>query len=98
MQLTIPAHALRDFTRAVVCLAKFGDDLDVAADGAVLKLSTVNLSRSAFAVFIFEASFFSSYAVQPSVAFSVNAKVVSCRYRSGSDPSRRSSPRSRPSL
>lgn len=68
---------LPDFTRAITCLTKFGDDIDFVITPALLKLSTVNSARSAFCVFNFEPGFFSTFVVgnAASNGFSINAKV-----------------------
>lgn len=59
-----PASLLRhyaEFTRALTCLTKFGEEIDISATAKSFRISSVNSSRSAFAVFVFDPKFFSRY-------------------------------------
>lgn len=73
-----------EFTRALTCLTKIGDEIDVSmAHEWGLKLSAVNSSRSAFGVFVFSEEFFSLFHLEgddevprkQAVTFSVVGKV-----------------------
>jgi hypothetical protein len=72
-----------DFTKALTCLTKIGDEVDISATTTQLKMSTVNASRSAFGVFTFQPSFFDKYELSGStdssniLTFSIAGKVSS---------------------
>ncbi|ORY88023.1 Rad9-domain-containing protein [Leucosporidium creatinivorum] len=83
MELVIPAGTpLKNFTRSLACLTKFGQDLDFSCSRTQLKLSSVNPSRSAFALIDFKPAFFSRYDVDPPkdgrgvISFCVTAKAL----------------------
>ncbi|GAA5904417.1 uncharacterized protein JCM6883_006485 [Sporobolomyces salmoneus] len=72
---------LKHFTRALNCLTKFGDELDVIVSRDKCSFSTVNSSRTAFAVLHFFPSFFQDYQLNPGAdsqlfKFSVNGKAL----------------------
>ncbi|KAK4047020.1 hypothetical protein OIV83_005706 [Microbotryomycetes sp. JL201] len=54
---------LKSFTRALACLTKFGEDIDLSVGRSELKLSSVNASRSAFGLVAFRSDFFARYDV-----------------------------------
>ncbi|GAA5924704.1 hypothetical protein JCM1841_006390 [Sporobolomyces salmonicolor] len=80
MELNISGGmALRNFTRALSCLARFGEELDFIAANDKLSISTVNSSRTAFGVVSFYPRFFVEYALDdPSkqFKFSVTGKAL----------------------
>lgn len=74
-----------ELTRALVCLTKFGDEIDVSCSVHQVKLSSVNSSRSAFGLFVLNKSFFSKYNLtrqhyHSNLAFSVTAKASNPHY------------------
>ncbi|KAM0787645.1 hypothetical protein ACM66B_003709 [Microbotryomycetes sp. NB124-2] len=73
---------LKSFTRALTCLTKFGEDIDLSIGRSELKLSSVNASRSAFGLVAFRSDFFARYSVQRrangsrNLTLSVNGKAL----------------------
>ncbi|KAJ7703243.1 Rad9-domain-containing protein [Mycena rosella] len=63
MQATLDASALKPFTRALACLARYGEDLSIYAGPDSLSLSTTNSSKSAYCRFRYGRQFFSKYSV-----------------------------------
>ncbi|KAJ7084342.1 Rad9-domain-containing protein [Mycena belliarum] len=63
MQATLDASALKPFTRALACLARYGEDLSIYATPETLSLSTTNSSKSAYCRFKYVRQFFSKYSV-----------------------------------
>eukprot|EP00741_Cyanophora_paradoxa_P009681 tig00001590_g9379.t1 len=61
MEAVVPRNLAKTFTKAVVCLAKCGDELFVEADEERLLLRTVNSAKSAFLAFSFLTGFFERY-------------------------------------
>ncbi|KAF9447953.1 hypothetical protein P691DRAFT_760339 [Macrolepiota fuliginosa MF-IS2] len=61
MQATIHASALKSFTKALTCLARYGDELTICAYPDSLSLSATNSAKSAFCRFKYEKEFFSRY-------------------------------------
>ncbi|GJN88916.1 hypothetical protein Rhopal_001887-T1 [Rhodotorula paludigena] len=62
MELNIAGGtALKNFTRAVACLTKIGDDLDFSCAPTRLSISTVNSSRTAFGIVHLYTRFFAEY-------------------------------------
>jgi cell cycle checkpoint control protein RAD9A len=54
---------LKAFTKALVCLSKYGDDLTLHATPESLSLSATNSSLSAYCRFKYAQQFFSKYRV-----------------------------------
>ncbi|GAA5940090.1 uncharacterized protein JCM15063_001700 [Sporobolomyces koalae] len=70
---------LKHFTRALTCLTRFGDELDFLVTRTKTSISTVNSSRTAFAVVHLYPRFFQHYALLDDLAhfkFSVNGKAL----------------------
>ncbi|KZT65042.1 hypothetical protein DAEQUDRAFT_731898 [Daedalea quercina L-15889] len=61
MQTTLDANALKQITRALACLSRYGDELTIYATPETLALSTTNQSQSAFCRFKYRRQFFSRY-------------------------------------
>ncbi|BGP47651.1 hypothetical protein JCM10450v2_003516 [Rhodotorula kratochvilovae] len=62
MELNIAGGAaLKQFTRALTCLSRIGDDLDFSATQQRLSISTVNSSRTAFGIAHFYPRFFAEF-------------------------------------
>ncbi|KAM0746050.1 hypothetical protein T439DRAFT_330033 [Meredithblackwellia eburnea MCA 4105] len=61
MEIELSSLALKEFSRCLTCLTRFGDDIDIAASPKHLKLSSINSSRSAFGVITFQPTFFGKY-------------------------------------
>lgn len=57
----IPGRSVKLFAKAIHCLSRIGDELYLEALSQGLALRTVNSSRSAYACFLFNESFFISY-------------------------------------
>ncbi|GAA5905177.1 hypothetical protein JCM8208_000304 [Rhodotorula glutinis] len=71
--------ALKQFTKALTCLSRIGDDLDFSATKQRLSVSTVNSSRTAFGIVHLYPRFFAEYyLVDPDAdrpaKFSITAK------------------------
>ncbi|KAG0086911.1 Cell cycle checkpoint control protein rad9b [Podila epicladia] len=58
------------FQAVLACLLKIGDDVTIEARPNSLALSTINITRSAFAIFSFTSNFFESY------TFDANAENI----------------------
>ncbi|KAG0333436.1 Cell cycle checkpoint control protein rad9b [Podila horticola] len=58
------------FQAVLACLFKIGDDVTIEARPESLALSTINITRSAFAIFKFNSNFFESY------TFDANAENI----------------------
>ncbi|KAJ1982882.1 hypothetical protein H4R35_000008 [Dimargaris xerosporica] len=78
MEVTIPAPALRSFSRVVQCLAKIGDYLTLEAKRNKLLLSSVNASCSAFALFTLSRQYFDQYHL---IANAASGPEAACRCR-----------------
>ncbi|KAJ1976696.1 hypothetical protein H4R34_003879 [Dimargaris verticillata] len=78
MEATIPAPALRSFSRVVQCLAKIGDYLTLEAKRNKLLLSSVNASCSAFALFTLSRQYFDQYHL---IANATSDPEATCRCR-----------------
>ncbi|KAG8968385.1 hypothetical protein FRC03_007582 [Tulasnella sp. 419] len=63
MEAVLAAHALKPFTKALVALSKYGDDLDIHATPDHLSLSSTNSSKSAYGRFRLLPHFFEKYSV-----------------------------------
>ncbi|KAF9051091.1 hypothetical protein BDZ89DRAFT_524459 [Hymenopellis radicata] len=63
MQATIDATALKPFTKALTCIARYGDELTLHATSQDLALSATNSSKSAYARFKYDRTFFQKYAL-----------------------------------
>ncbi|GAA6051798.1 hypothetical protein JCM3770_004978 [Rhodotorula araucariae] len=80
MDLNIAGGApLKQFTRALACLARIGDELDFSAAHQRLSISTVNSSRTAFGIAHFYSRFFADFRLADLAAdgpckFSITAK------------------------
>ncbi|GAA5838120.1 hypothetical protein JCM9279_004130 [Rhodotorula babjevae] len=80
MELNIAGGtALKQFTKALTCLSRIGDDLDFSATKQRLSVSTVNSSRTAFGIVHLYPRFFAEYyLVDPDAdrpaKFSITAK------------------------
>ncbi|ORZ16044.1 Rad9-domain-containing protein [Lobosporangium transversale] len=61
MRAIIPSISIKGFQAVLVCLSKIGDDIVVEARPDRFILSTLNITRSAFATFTFTRVFFESY-------------------------------------
>ncbi|KAF8925528.1 Cell cycle checkpoint control protein rad9b, partial [Dissophora ornata] len=61
MRAIIPSLSVKGFQAVLTCLAKIGDDIIVEARPDRFTLSTINITRSAFASFTFTRTFFESY-------------------------------------
>ncbi|KAF5351542.1 hypothetical protein D9758_007179 [Tetrapyrgos nigripes] len=68
MQVTFDSAALRPFTRALLCLSKYGEELTIYATTDVLSLSCTNSSKSAYGRFRYSKEFFSRYRLGASTA------------------------------
>ncbi|RUS16191.1 Rad9-domain-containing protein [Endogone sp. FLAS-F59071] len=64
MNATIPAPSLKHFSRVLACLSKIGDDLIIDATKEKLVLTTINSSRSAYAIYYFAPKFFDEYRIE----------------------------------
>ncbi|KAJ7497250.1 Rad9-domain-containing protein [Mycena latifolia] len=76
MQATLDASALKPFTRALACLARYGEDLSIYATPETLSLSTTNSSKSAYCRFKYGRQFFSKYSVGSSDAWTNDDEEV----------------------
>ncbi|CCL98611.1 uncharacterized protein FIBRA_00613 [Fibroporia radiculosa] len=56
---TLDSSSLRQFTRALTCLSRYGEDLIIYATPDLLSLSTTNSSKSAYCRFQYKRQFFS---------------------------------------
>ncbi|OCH96237.1 hypothetical protein OBBRIDRAFT_765738 [Obba rivulosa] len=63
MQAVLDAASLKHLTRALTCLAKYGDELTVHATPERLTISSTNSSQSAYGRFRYPSTFFSRYRV-----------------------------------
>ncbi|KAK2467884.1 hypothetical protein APHAL10511_000179 [Amanita phalloides] len=61
MHAILDLHALKAFTKALLCLSKYGDELTLHASTDVLALSATNSSKSAYCRIKLAKSFFSRY-------------------------------------
>ncbi|BGP39550.1 hypothetical protein JCM10449v2_003501 [Rhodotorula kratochvilovae] len=81
MELNIAGGAaLKQFTRALTCLSRIGDDLDFSATQQRLSISTVNSSRTAFGIAHFYPRFFAEFLLADPAAdrpykFSITARA-----------------------
>ncbi|KAK7865863.1 hypothetical protein R5R35_003979 [Gryllus longicercus] len=66
MKCTIPGANMKVLARAVQSLARIGDELYVEPDANSMSFRSVNSSRSAYASFTFNRSFFAFYKHEPS--------------------------------
>ncbi|KIY74343.1 hypothetical protein CYLTODRAFT_385147 [Cylindrobasidium torrendii FP15055 ss-10] len=64
MQATLDASALKPFTRALTCIARYGDELTLNAMADCLDLSTTNSSKSAYTRFKLDRAFFQKYSLE----------------------------------
>ncbi|KAJ8514395.1 hypothetical protein ONZ45_g8071 [Pleurotus djamor] len=65
MRATLDARALKPFTKALVCLSKYGEELSIQATPDTLTLSSTNSSYSAYGHFKFNKYFFAKYSLPP---------------------------------
>ncbi|EMD39207.1 hypothetical protein CERSUDRAFT_104454 [Gelatoporia subvermispora B] len=63
MQAVLDAASLKHLTRALFCLARYGDELTIHASPEQLTISTTNSSLSAFGRFKYPSAFFSRYSL-----------------------------------
>ncbi|TFY50908.1 hypothetical protein EVJ58_g10835 [Rhodofomes roseus] len=63
MQATLDASALKQITRALACLSRYGDELTIYATPDTLALSSTSQSQSAFCRFKYRRQFFSRYSL-----------------------------------
>ncbi|KAK4796813.1 hypothetical protein SAY86_029139 [Trapa natans] len=63
MEFTVSGNSLKTFARAIICLARIGNDLVVQASPSKLDFHTLNSSRSAYKVITFSPDFFDVYTV-----------------------------------
>ncbi|THU99152.1 hypothetical protein K435DRAFT_964605 [Dendrothele bispora CBS 962.96] len=61
MQLSFDSFALKPFTRSLLCLSKYGEELSIYATPDVFSLSCTNSSKSAYCRFRYNKDFFSKY-------------------------------------
>ncbi|PFH46182.1 hypothetical protein AMATHDRAFT_183784, partial [Amanita thiersii Skay4041] len=61
MHATLDVYALKSFTKALLCLSKYGDEVSFRASSTFLTLSATNSSKSAYCHFRFAKAFFSRY-------------------------------------
>ncbi|KAH8108884.1 Rad9-domain-containing protein [Phellopilus nigrolimitatus] len=63
MQATLDARALKPFTRALTCIAKYGDEMILHAGPDTLVLTSMNQPKTAFCSFTYGRTFFQRYAL-----------------------------------
>ncbi|KAI0792161.1 Rad9-domain-containing protein [Abortiporus biennis] len=63
MQATIDSLALKQFTKILTCLTKFGEDLTIHAKSKKLILHTSNMASTGYSKFVLSSSFFVRYKV-----------------------------------
>ncbi|KAF9509646.1 hypothetical protein BS47DRAFT_1384310 [Hydnum rufescens UP504] len=63
LEATMPQYGMKSFTKALACLARYGDELSIVASPADLSLSVTNSSKSAYARIKFYSGFFDKYSV-----------------------------------
>ncbi|KAI9142555.1 Rad9-domain-containing protein [Paraphysoderma sedebokerense] len=78
MEAVLPGSALKTFAKFLQCLLKIGDELFVEARPHKLQFSTVNSSKSAFAVFQFAPKFFDFYEVTDKIAEDISIEEEPC--------------------
>ncbi|KAK3811246.1 MAG: Rad9-domain-containing protein [Benniella sp.] len=61
MRAVIPSVSIQGFHAVLTCLSKIGDDIIVEARPDKFTMSTISVTRSAFASFTFTKTFFESY-------------------------------------
>ncbi|KAF9189026.1 Cell cycle checkpoint control protein rad9b [Haplosporangium sp. Z 11] len=61
MRAIVPSISIKGFQSVLLCLAKIGDDVVLEARPDGLVLSTINITRSAYASFSFSCSFFETF-------------------------------------
>lgn len=77
MKCTAPGRNIKVFGKAILCLAKIGEDIYFEGEASGLAVRTVNLSRSAYGSFSFQTSFFSKFSLQSQNSIELRCKVTS---------------------
>jgi Rad9 len=75
LEATMPQYGMKSFTKALACLARYGDELSIVASPADLSLSVTNSSKSAYARIKFYSGFFDRYSVTPQDSHLVATKT-----------------------
>ncbi|GAA99440.1 uncharacterized protein L969DRAFT_93901 [Mixia osmundae IAM 14324] len=63
MDVTLGLDSLRQLSKCLICLAKFGDEISLNGNDDNLKLSAISASLSSFAQFDLRPTFFSKYCI-----------------------------------
>ncbi|XP_063675317.1 cell cycle checkpoint control protein RAD9A-like [Bolinopsis microptera] len=75
MNCTAPGRHIKVFGKAILCLAKVGEEIYFEGEASGLAVRTVNLSRSAYGSFLFQTSFFSKFSLQSQNSGELRCKV-----------------------
>ncbi|KAF9092582.1 cell cycle checkpoint control protein rad9a [Mortierella sp. AD031] len=81
MKAIIPTISIKGFQSVLSCLDKVGDDITIEARQDRLTLSTLSLTRTAYANFTFSRTFFESYSLDlssPAIQHDAEGPVLRC--------------------
>ncbi|PAV20230.1 cell cycle checkpoint control rad9a [Pyrrhoderma noxium] len=67
MQFSLDSRALKQFTRSLTCISKYGDELVIHSDPDALLLTSMSQAKTAFCSFTYERSFFVRYVAPQAV-------------------------------